>query len=206
MLAAYGALIVTKVASNFITVADKNPGMKAPLVLGWTGMRGVVSLAAALSIPVTLANGVDFPHRNLILYITFIVILVTLVLQGLTLPVIIKKIKLPDFNDHLPEEETEKLIREELAKESLSYLTQHHNAELEHSFLLQKLASQWQNQLKPDETIIISESIKIVYKNVLERQRILLLHKNKNEQRIDEEVIRRFLHQIDLEEEKLKLE
>ena len=116
MLAAYGAVIVTKIASYFITVADSNPGYKAPLVLGWTGMRGVVSLAAALSIPETLANGAAFPQRNLILYLTFVVILATLILQGLTLPWLIKKVALPDFNDHLPEEETDKQIREELAK------------------------------------------------------------------------------------------
>lgn len=205
MLAGFGALIVTKLASYFITVADKNPGMKAPFILGWTGMRGVVSLAAALSIPVAV-DGVAFPHRNLILYITFVVILVTLVLQGLTLPMLIKKIKLPDYNDHLPEEETAILIREELAKESLSHLTQHHKSELERSHLLQKLAGQWQNQLEADETVIISENVKSIYKDILEKQRKLLLHKNKNEQRIDEEIIRRFLHQIDLEEEKIKLE
>lgn len=205
MLAGFGALIVTKLASYFITVADKNPGMKAPLIMGWTGMRGVVSLAAALSIPVAI-DGVPFPHRNLVLYITFVVILVTLVLQGLTLPILIKKVKLPDFNDHLPEEETEDLLREELAKESLSHLTQHHKSELEHSHLLQKLASQWQNQLDADETVIISENVKSIYKDILDKQRELLLHKNKNEQRIDEEIIRRFLHQIDLEEEKIKLE
>ncbi len=57
-------------------------------------MRGVVSLAAALSIPLLISEGQPFPHRNLILFITFIVILVTLVLQGLTLPLVIRKVKL----------------------------------------------------------------------------------------------------------------
>ena len=57
-------------------------------------MRGVVSLAAALAIPVTLDNGQNFPHRNLILFITFIVILLTLVVQGLTLPFLINRSKL----------------------------------------------------------------------------------------------------------------
>ncbi len=143
ILAAYGALIVTLIASRYIKVAEKNPGLKAPLLLGWTGMRGVVSLAAALSIPMTLDNEVPFPHRNLILYITFVVILVTLVLQGLTLPTLIKKVNLPDFKDHLPEEETKKLIKETLAKESLKYLTENYKAELDHSPHLQKLANKW---------------------------------------------------------------
>ncbi|WP_045464856.1 Na+/H+ antiporter [Sporocytophaga myxococcoides] len=206
ILAAYGALVVTLIASHFIKVAESNPGLKAPLLLGWTGMRGVVSLAAALSIPVTLANGVPFPHRNLILYITFIVILVTLMLQGLTLPILIKKIKLPVFKDHLPEEETQRIIREALAKESLKYLTENYKAELEHSLHLQKLFSKWENQLNSDENSEMSLRNKTIYGNILEKQRRLLLHLNKKEKHIDEDIIRKFLHQIDLEEERLKLE
>jgi NhaP-type Na+/H+ or K+/H+ antiporter len=57
-------------------------------------MRGVVSLAAALAIPIALPGGEGLPHRNLILFITFIVILVTLVMQGLTLPWIIRWLKI----------------------------------------------------------------------------------------------------------------
>ncbi|RBQ56532.1 Na+/H+ antiporter, partial [Burkholderia contaminans] len=84
LIAAYGALIVTLIARNFIKVADtRNPGLKVPFVLGWSGMRGVVSLAAALSIPVYLPGGAAFPHRDLILFVTFVVILLTLLLQGL---------------------------------------------------------------------------------------------------------------------------
>lgn len=205
MLAGYGALIFTKIASHFITVADKNPGAKAPLIMGWTGMRGVVSLAAALSIPVAFDNGVLFPQRNLILYITFIVILVTLVLQGLTLPALIRKINLPDFNDHLPEEETETMIREELAKTSLTYLEQYHPADMEQNFHLRKLVTVWQKQLESDDNAVVPENVKSIYKNILAQQRTFLLNKNKTEQRIDEEIIRKFLHHIDLEEEKLNV-
>ncbi|WP_160715972.1 Na+/H+ antiporter [Chitinophaga solisilvae] len=206
MLAGFGALIVTRIASYFITVADKNPGARAPLIMGWTGMRGVVSLAAALSVPVITSSGAAFPHRNLVLYITFIVILVTLVLQGLTLPLLIRKVKLPAFNDHMPEEETAALLREELAKVSLAMLRADHQEELSHSFHLQKLSRLWQNQLESDETVNVPANIKSIYKKILDRQRQLLLQMNKEEQRIDEEIVRKFLHQIDLEEEKLKLE
>ncbi|RAJ76484.1 CPA1 family monovalent cation:H+ antiporter [Chitinophaga dinghuensis] len=206
MLAAYGSLIVTRIASYFITVADRNPGAKAPVLMGWTGMRGVVSLAAALSIPVAFDNGVQFPQRNLILYITFIVILVTLVLQGLTLPILIRKVTLPVWNDHLPEDETETLLREELANVSLDYLQENHASDLEHSFHLKKLASQWRNQLQSDEESAVPDYVKFAYRNILEEQRQLLIKKNKNEERIDEEIIRKFLHRIDLDEEKLNLE
>jgi monovalent cation/hydrogen antiporter len=57
-------------------------------------MRGVIALAAALSLPETLANGAPFPERNLIIFLTFSVILVTLVLQGLTLPSLIRALGL----------------------------------------------------------------------------------------------------------------
>ncbi len=64
------------------------------VVFGWAGMRGVVSMAAALAIPLTLESGRAFPYRNLVIYITFCVILSTLVLLGLTLPWIIRKMGL----------------------------------------------------------------------------------------------------------------
>jgi len=64
------------------------------VVFGWAGMRGVVSLAAALGIPLLLPDGSPFPMRDLIIYLAFCVILFTLVVLGLTLPWIIKKMKL----------------------------------------------------------------------------------------------------------------
>ena len=66
------------------------PPLKNVFVLGWTGMRGVVALAAAGSLPYTIAGGAPFPERNIILFLTFSVILVTLVLQGLTLPPLVR--------------------------------------------------------------------------------------------------------------------
>ena len=66
------------------------PGVRQVFVVGWTGMRGVVSLAAALALPAMLADGSPFPQRDMILCLTFFVIFVTLVLQGLTLPPLIR--------------------------------------------------------------------------------------------------------------------
>src|SRR6266478_1140186 len=66
------------------------PNAKQIFVVGWTGMRGVVALAAAIALPETLPDGSPFPQRNLIIFLTFCVILVTLVLQGLTLPPLIR--------------------------------------------------------------------------------------------------------------------
>jgi Na+/H+ antiporter len=69
---------------------DPSPPWQWPFVLGFTGVRGIVSLAAALAIPLTIDNGQPFPDRNLILFLTFAVILVTLVGQGLSLPAVIR--------------------------------------------------------------------------------------------------------------------
>lgn len=66
------------------------------LVLGWGGMRGAVSLAAALALPLETAAGQPFPRRDLFLFLTFAVILATLVLQGLSLPTLVRRLGLSD--------------------------------------------------------------------------------------------------------------
>lgn len=205
ILACYGAIVVTLIMRNFITVADRsNPGLKGPLILGWTGMRGVVSLAAALSIPLTLEGNVPFPHRNLILYITFIVILLTLVVQGLTLPYLIKKMGVMEYNDHWPEEETHALLRTALARESLDYLSLQHPEEFASDKHLKKFAQKWEDRSsQTGEATDVPEHIRAIYIQVLNRQRSFLIEKNKTEQKLDEEIIRHYLHQIDLEEERI---
>src|SRR5450631_1829404 len=70
------------------------PGNRQVFVVGWTGMRGVIALAAAISLPQTLADGSPFPHRDLILFLTFCVIFVTLVVQGLTLAPLVRALGL----------------------------------------------------------------------------------------------------------------
>ncbi len=77
-----------------------------PIVVAWSGMRGAVSLAAALAIPLTTDSGAPFPERDLIIFLTFCVILGTLVFQGLTLPVVIRAFGIEA--DHLDEKEDAK--------------------------------------------------------------------------------------------------
>jgi len=62
-------------------------------IISWCGMRGIVSLAAALALPTRLPNGMPFPHRDLIIFLTFFVIAITLIGQGLSLPVLIRRLK-----------------------------------------------------------------------------------------------------------------
>lgn len=66
----------------------------AIFIVGWSGMRGVLALAAAISLPERLNNGAPFPQRNLLIFLTFCVIFATLVLQGLSLPAIIRRLGL----------------------------------------------------------------------------------------------------------------
>jgi Na+/H+ antiporter len=67
-------------------IREAYPSWQNVFVVAWTGMRGVVTLALALAIPLTLADGTAFPHRDLIIFLSVSVIIFTLVLQGLTLP------------------------------------------------------------------------------------------------------------------------
>ena len=74
--------------------AARRLGARDRLVVGWSGMRGAVSLAAALALPLGGETGPAFPERHLIVFLTFAVIFVTLVLQGLTLPALIRRLRL----------------------------------------------------------------------------------------------------------------
>jgi CPA1 family monovalent cation:H+ antiporter len=75
---------------------DPNPPVRVVLIIGWAGMRGVVSLAAALALPLAMDSGEPFPFRDLLLFLTFAVILATLVGQGLTLPWLIRRLGIGD--------------------------------------------------------------------------------------------------------------
>ncbi|MFF1678581.1 Na+/H+ antiporter [Streptomyces sp. NPDC058256] len=91
----YPATFLPRILSARIRKREDNPTWKGPFVIGWAGMRGVVSLAIAFSIPMTMHDGEDFPDRNLILFLTFTTVIGTLVVQGLTLPPLIRLLKLP---------------------------------------------------------------------------------------------------------------
>jgi len=86
---------------------DTGDGWKERLVVGWAGMRGAVSLAAALSLPLTLDDGARFEGREVLIFLTVAVILSTLVLQGLTLPGLIRRIGLTDQTDEFSITEAE---------------------------------------------------------------------------------------------------
>ncbi|MGW1717060.1 Na+/H+ antiporter [Streptomyces sp. NPDC002156] len=91
----YPGTFVPRLLSARIRDREPNPTWKGAFVISWAGMRGVVSLAIAFSIPLTMEGGEAFPERNLVLFLTFTTVIGTLVVQGLTLPPLIRLLKLP---------------------------------------------------------------------------------------------------------------
>ena len=98
---------------------DRTPSWQYVAIVGWAGMRGVVSLAAAFALPLTLPTGQPFPGRDYILFVAFSVILVTLVVQGLTFPVLIRKLGVPADAET---DEEERLARLEANRAALKWI------------------------------------------------------------------------------------
>lgn len=212
-------LIVARIISSYVAMlatiifrpgvapsggSSKRTRLLMPLLLGWTGMRGVVSLAAALAIPVALDNGADFPFRNLILFITFVVILLTLLVQGLTLPYIIRHGKF--FAGFLkePEEETKQRIKQGLREHNYQFLKSKYDNELQGHAGMQKILKHWEAKTNPTDEDWMNEKTKAILIEMLQNQREYLAELNKDPS-INEEILRAQLYQIDLEEERLKI-
>ena len=202
------ASVFTVFISRYITTADSRPGWKGPLLLGWAGMRGVVSLAAALSIPVYMNNGQLFPQRNLILFITFTVILLTLVVQGLTLPVLIRWVKMEDRDNDLPAEEQERMIRDKLLEGSIHFLDTHFSEEVRSHEALKQLREDLEHRkavAMHNKTDGVDHKLyKKVYLKMLDHQRSIL-HELNRDPHISHELIRKFHELVDIEEEILRM-
>ncbi|MBW5319470.1 Na+/H+ antiporter, partial [Escherichia coli] len=154
----YGAAFIPRMIFKSVRKNESSPGWKLPLVIGWAGMRGVVSLASALAIPLTLSDGTAFPHRNLILFITFVVILITLVVQGLSLPWLIKGIKLEGNSEEIPEEVQIEAIRYRLAREGMKLVEEKYADELRESFTVKAIYTQMKRRLDTSASSIDQES------------------------------------------------
>lgn len=109
----------TRLIFPHIRKKDPYPPWQNVFIIAWTGMRGVVSLATALALPFTIASGADFPHRDLIIFLAFDVILATLILQGLSLPWIIRKIA-PVYESTILQEQWQ--AKKEAAESAMSRL------------------------------------------------------------------------------------
>lgn len=203
----------TRLIARWITVADSNPGWRGPIVIGWAGMRGVVSLASALSIPLLLDNGEKFPFRSLILCITFIVILITLVVQGLTLPWVIKLVGLHKSHSGNDEERDEARIHEHLLNAAVTLLEDQYKDLMIKQPVLQNLYTQMKNDLQFTNNFLegngISEKDRqasLVYNSIYlellgtQRERLFQL---RDRDQFEDELIRKIEGQLDIEQEKL---
>lgn len=209
----YGATVITMIMSHIITVADPTPGWKAPTLFGWTGMRGVVSLAAALSVPLMLNNGLAFPNRDMILFITFTVILVTLVLQGLTLSTMVKWINMPDPDLTISMEQQRQLVRKKLAHLSLKILDEHYSEPAKTNNMVKglilrynadmELLKDWDKDGTEERADAFYKDYRKIMAHLLKEQRALLLTLNKKEN-ISDDLVRQQFELLDLEEEKLR--
>jgi CPA1 family monovalent cation:H+ antiporter len=196
-----------------IRTTEPNPGWKNPFIVGWAGMRGVVSLAAALSLPLLTNAGKAFPHRNLIIFITFVVILVTLVFQGFTLPLLVKKMKIVDVDPAQPEDQQEMIVKLRLIEVALRRLNEHYFSEIENNYRLRVFKDELQNNVVHATARLDSlthgdthqaqiDIYRKAMKDIYQHQRKELYHIRK-EKKFSEEVLRRQAMQIDLAEMKI---
>lgn len=195
---------------------DPSPGWKGPLIISWAGMRGVVSLATALSIPLFLSNKEAFPLRNLIIFITFIVIFVTLVFQGLTLPFIIKWIKIKEIDNIVPEDQQMAGIQLRLSRVALDLLNKKYADAVHENEFVGFLKQNFENDLNITQQRLsslecttmqkteVEESNKILCEiYALQREEIFRLRQNKS---FDDEEIRKAEMQLDLNEKIVQMD
>ena len=206
IVCSYAALVATVLFRPGVLPPSRSSKRQwlMPLLLGWMGMRGVVSLASALAIPVTLDNGRDFPQRNLILFITFVVILLTLLVQGLTLPYFITRSKLFDGLMDEPEDQSRQTLQQGLNQHVHQFLKTKYENEQSDYVGMDQFIKQWEERTKTGDASEMSEKTKVIFVELLESQRQYLTRLNRNST-IDEGLIRQQLYQIDLEEERLKI-
>ena len=176
-------------------------------VIGWTGMRGVIALAAAVSVP-EIVNEKPFEVRNLIVFLTFCVILVTLVLQGLTLPPLIRRLGLAGEKGMEPEE---RHARHLALKEALAYLEEGKRDKGEvYAHVYDDLIDRYEHRLagvSSEETEHVASKAEVYHELVLaargalqaERRAIIRL---RDEGLISDDVQRKVERELDLEESK----
>jgi CPA1 family monovalent cation:H+ antiporter len=206
IISSYAALIATQIFRPSVAprFSSRRRLFLMPLLLGWTGMRGVVSLAAALAIPISLANGQEFPQRNLILFVTFVAILLTLVIQGLTLPYLIRKTHLFDTVAEESEEDIKRAMKHGLKQHVYQFLKKKYENEANGHAGIEKFLKLWEERSKASDDTMMNEKTKSIFVELLESQREYLTELNKDP-KVNEELIRAQLYQIDLEEERMKM-
>ena len=203
--ATYGPRLVSK------KIRDREPAPSKTMVavLAWAGMRGVVTLAAAYAIPLTRAHGRPFDGRDLVLLCSFVVVLATLLIQGLTLPWLVRRVRLPfdqDQADALAEAQAaqqasqaavdrlDEIVSAEMPDSGHIVEDLRNSAESRANAAWERLGPQGDDRLETP-----SELYRRLRRNMLEQERIVYI-KERDSGRIDDEVLRRVQRELDLEE------
>lgn len=194
--------------TGLLRQTDTKPGWRGVFVVGWTGMRGVVALAAAISLPETLGNGEPFRQRNLIVFLTFSVILVTLIVQGLSLPALIRALGLSGSQSG---EEEEAEARRVLLIAALAYLDEGRSqADKQFAHTYDDLLHRYQHRLarltvndgpvdSSSHDAVTERQVRDITRRTIEAERQALIQM-RNEGKIGDDVLRRLELELDLEE------
>lgn len=180
--------------------------LKHSFLVGWCGMRGVVSLAAALALPMAI-SGRLFPERSLIIFLTFTVIFATLIFQGLTLPFIIRKLKILDDTSKNQEEAAVRLKVSQAAISKLIEITK--EREEVQQMDLAEIHLKYHNKIYGAKKLLTAsgdEKARAMVRLQLEllhaeREKIVSL---RNQGIISNDVARRILNDIDFEAVRLQ--
>jgi CPA1 family monovalent cation:H+ antiporter len=192
---------------------DPYPPWQYPMIISWTGMRGAVSLAAALALPLETDAGAAFPHRDLIIFLTFAVILGTLVLQGLTLPALVKALGVEDDGAFLDEESKARLKATKAALTRIDELeddgiVREDTAErmrASYNYRLRRFRARFDAGDGDGENLEErSEAYQRAVREVLNAQRAELLTL-RDQGVINDDVLRRIERDLDLEDSRLEI-
>jgi CPA1 family monovalent cation:H+ antiporter len=183
---------------------DPFPPWQLPAIESWAGLRGIVSLAAALSLPRTTDAGAPFPERDLIIFLTFTVILATLVGQGLTLPLLVRYLHVTSDEE---DEREETLARREVAQAGLDELDRLVDEEWVPRDLAKKLRRRYEHaldflpeSLEPaDLDSDHLETYDRLHRQVIEAQRTAAISL-RNRDLIGDDVLRRVERDLDFDE------
>jgi monovalent cation/hydrogen antiporter len=206
----YPAIYLPRVLSKSLRRRDPSPPWQWAFILSFAGLRGAVSLAAALALPFTLANGDAFPYRDLILFVSFGVIFVTLVGLGLSLPSVVRLLGLLQAGraEHIAEHESEIAARREalgVALQSLDALTQDRELSDEVVRLLrarhETRASQLPDSLDPDHHDVSAAGTELTRELIATERKFI--HILLRDGKITDEIRRRIERDLDLEEASL---
>jgi CPA1 family monovalent cation:H+ antiporter len=198
-----GALL-PRLLSPALRARDPLPPWSNIFLLGWTGMRGIVTLAAALALPVTTAAGTPFPYRAEIILLSFSVIFVTLVLQGLSLPPLIRLLHLAEDRG---DETEERRARMQASTAALARLDAMADADWVEPEQLERMRLFYRGRMERhaksgaedgDCTLEHTECFRRLWHETLTAERLALIAM-RNDDTISDELLHRLEQELDIE-------